>query len=643
MLLGRHTATRYFDLESERDHARLSAPHQALEGLYGLVVFDEIQQLPRLLPELRVWADQRPLRRRFLILGSASPDLLRGASETLAGRVEFIEMGVDGLYISHDDPGAPYRFGSPIELVERVVELGRQHGMTDHAIAIVPGKKSYGTVVTDVNRNVAAVPGMETALWYFTTLPSEENTTNGNTIGLKRSPAWWHNWPRLDGRFNYAKLGEECSYTPPPSIGMGWGEPTPESLSDGGINCDGMMPWGGGAMPAEHVSNVIGWWGWSPETFDWEAVQNRIADIVYGPDLVDTAREFHNKLNEMREYFVAIHEVCQLVSVDDRDDALSVITEADALLQQIKKDAYRESLLSQEVLDMCYLKPAETQLKVARLLAQMSFPEYWWDEYQKRIDRALDIGKIELAREWTQAARERLDKELASIGESLKEFEIGEKYVANWESRFVSAEIPKVDVAPELIGDLSDPVWQQATLITDFRSAVGGEKDPTELRLLYTDDALYLGFLCHESCVPEMRLNHKGRDSAVWENDAAEIFLNPTALNTPCYQFISNAKGEKFDAMTTGDDPNGPDHWNGEWDVKTCIRQDYWVAEFKIPFKTLGVNESPQGQMWLANFARDDYANPAFSIRLPHLVDINAWSPTDPLKQPDKFNPIWFE
>jgi len=137
---------------------------------------------------------------------SVSPEHFDAAVEMFQ---EFIDMGVDGLYISHDDPGAPYRFGSPIELVERVVELGRQHGMTDHAIAIVPGKKSYGNVLTDVNRAVAAVPGMENALWYFTTLPSEENTANGNSIGLRRSPAWWHNWPRIDGRFLYSTFDDE--------------------------------------------------------------------------------------------------------------------------------------------------------------------------------------------------------------------------------------------------------------------------------------------------------------------------------------------------------------------------------------------------------------------------------------------------
>lgn len=82
----------YFDLENPVDLARLSQPMTALESLRGLVVIDEIQRLPELFPVLRVLLDRRPLRARFLILGSASPSLLRQSSETLAGRLSFVDM-----------------------------------------------------------------------------------------------------------------------------------------------------------------------------------------------------------------------------------------------------------------------------------------------------------------------------------------------------------------------------------------------------------------------------------------------------------------------------------------------------------------------------------------------------------------------
>ncbi|HUB27850.1 MAG TPA: ATP-binding protein, partial [Tepidisphaeraceae bacterium] len=82
----------FFDLENPADLARLQNPLLALQDLHGLVVLDEVQRKPDLLPVLRVLSDRQPPRCRFLILGSASPELIRGASESLAGRVRTIDM-----------------------------------------------------------------------------------------------------------------------------------------------------------------------------------------------------------------------------------------------------------------------------------------------------------------------------------------------------------------------------------------------------------------------------------------------------------------------------------------------------------------------------------------------------------------------
>ena len=82
----------YFDLEDPRSLARLAEPMTALAPLKGTVVIDEIQRRPELIPVLRVLTDRRPLPARFLVLGSATPELLRQSSETLAGRLEVITL-----------------------------------------------------------------------------------------------------------------------------------------------------------------------------------------------------------------------------------------------------------------------------------------------------------------------------------------------------------------------------------------------------------------------------------------------------------------------------------------------------------------------------------------------------------------------
>jgi hypothetical protein len=90
-------STAYFDLEDPRSLARLSEPMTALVSLKGTVIIDEIQRGPDLFPVLRVLADRRPLPARFLILGSATPDLLRQSAESLAGRLETITLSPFGL------------------------------------------------------------------------------------------------------------------------------------------------------------------------------------------------------------------------------------------------------------------------------------------------------------------------------------------------------------------------------------------------------------------------------------------------------------------------------------------------------------------------------------------------------------------
>lgn len=86
-------AAHRLDLENPDDVSRLSEPMLALERLTGLVLIDEIQRRPDLFQVLRVLVDRPGGKARFLVLGSASPELLRQSSETLAGRIAYHELG----------------------------------------------------------------------------------------------------------------------------------------------------------------------------------------------------------------------------------------------------------------------------------------------------------------------------------------------------------------------------------------------------------------------------------------------------------------------------------------------------------------------------------------------------------------------
>ncbi|MFZ2955645.1 MAG: ATP-binding protein [Candidatus Ozemobacteraceae bacterium] len=94
----RPDSVNYFDLEDPFSQGRLATPMETLQSLRGLVVIDEIQRAPELFPILRVLADRKPIPARFLILGSASSALVKGSSESLAGRLTTI--GIQGFNLS---------------------------------------------------------------------------------------------------------------------------------------------------------------------------------------------------------------------------------------------------------------------------------------------------------------------------------------------------------------------------------------------------------------------------------------------------------------------------------------------------------------------------------------------------------------
>lgn len=95
-------STHRFDLEDPIDLARLEDPMLALADLRGLIIIDEVQRRPNLFPVLRVLADRKPKPARFLVLGSASPGLLRQSSESLAGRIAYYEL--PGFSLSETGP-----------------------------------------------------------------------------------------------------------------------------------------------------------------------------------------------------------------------------------------------------------------------------------------------------------------------------------------------------------------------------------------------------------------------------------------------------------------------------------------------------------------------------------------------------------
>ena len=198
---------------------------------------------------------------------------------------------------------------------------------------------------------------------------------------------------------------------------------------------------------------------------------------------------------------------------------------------------------------------------------------------------------------------------------------------------------------PTVDGDLSDSAWRQAEALADFRQTNSGERpaDQTEVRLLYTDDAFYVAFICRESTPDKQIVKRTARDSKVWEDDSVEVFINTDGLGYPYCQFVANAAGTQYDAMCPADGLLDSS-WNGDWQVRTKSGSDAWTAEFRIPFETLGLAGPPSGRIWLCNFARNDHAARIRQDFGDTWWDISSWGygPGGGLHVPSKFRPVVF-
>lgn len=164
----------YFDLENPWDLARLEQPQLALEDLTGLIVIDEIQRMPELFPLLRYLVDQEKSR-KIVILGSASRDLIRQSSESLAGRIAYFSLG--GFRLSDID-------------LQDLKNLWLRGGLP---------------------RSLLAASDEESLLWrnqYITTFLERDIPQLGITIPARTLRRFWTMLSHYHGQIlNYAELG----------------------------------------------------------------------------------------------------------------------------------------------------------------------------------------------------------------------------------------------------------------------------------------------------------------------------------------------------------------------------------------------------------------------------------------------------
>ena len=168
------------------------------------------------------------------------------------------------------------------------------------------------------------------------------------------------------------------------------------------------------------------------------------------------------------------------------------------------------------------------------------------------------------------------------------------------------ATAPRATAALKLSGDLKDPAWANAAVLARFvdANAEPNIPQPTEVRVLYDDKALYLGIRCFDAN-ERMPMIHQlaaqkdtPHDSPIYGGDCVEIFVDPNAGLKTYYQFISNPagaqyEGEKWDAS-----------WNSAWQAKAGKDDKSWTLEIALPWESLGVKNPKPGYKLGLNLIR---------------------------------------
>lgn len=201
------------------------------------------------------------------------------------------------------------------------------------------------------------------------------------------------------------------------------------------------------------------------------------------------------------------------------------------------------------------------------------------------------------------------------------------------------------DVAPVLDGTvIGDPAYAQAIPITEFWQTTPQEGQPsserTEVHLVYTDRALYVGVICYDREPEEIIVSDTRRDAPLDETDSFQMIIDTYLDGQNGFVFGTNPAGIEYDAQVTNEGQGAFGarqqtgsgggfniNWDGSWDVQTRTTEDGWSAEFEIPFRTIRFPATRE-QTWGVNFQRNirRHNERSFWTRMPRQYQLSRVS-----------------
>ncbi|MFA6168013.1 MAG: DUF5916 domain-containing protein [Gemmatimonadaceae bacterium] len=169
-------------------------------------------------------------------------------------------------------------------------------------------------------------------------------------------------------------------------------------------------------------------------------------------------------------------------------------------------------------------------------------------------------------------------------------------------------------------GSLDEDAWRKASVVRGFvqsEPSTGAEaSEPTEVRVIYDANMLYIGALLHDREPDKLVVNDIKKDFREEDQDAFEVILDTFRDRRNGYVFLTNVEGARADRQVANEGREINANWDAVWTVKTRRTADGWVAEMAIPFRALRF-EPGSGRSWGINFSR----------RIRRKNEIDFWAP----------------
>jgi tetratricopeptide (TPR) repeat protein len=211
------------------------------------------------------------------------------------------------------------------------------------------------------------------------------------------------------------------------------------------------------------------------------------------------------------------------------------------------------------------------------------------------------------------------------------------------ESHGMVVRAKRMQQAPIIDGDLSDPAWAQAAKIDRFYQNINmmrlvPAEGNSEAYVGYTSTSVYLAVKGYEENTQDLTARHKTRDDPVWFDDCAEVFFDIDLDRRTFYQIVVNSLGTKADlfyAMDKRREEETELQWDGDQRVATRVEPAYWIMEMEVPFSNFGDVQIKRGDIWGFNVAR---------VRITHGGEYDQWIPTYGWAlRPDRFGFLVFD